>query len=347
MPASKPTSGSSLNASNPYGITVAWFLNENTGTTATDAGTNALVGTLTNMDPEHEMIVTGGTGGNAAYNQTYSPSGSEYGKPKYVSADNNYKLSFWYGMDPEMDGAWYLWPVAAYDPWMDSYASTKAGNVAAEGGTYSNSFAVAEGDAGPDAWFDRGLHFVDDGSRDHVLVTSPTPLQFGTGDFTICIGYEREAATQGMIFCIGDGFGLSIRENNFYLRFGGAWPEFPSASACLTTGSTHHIAIKFDRDGYARLYHNGSYVSQVSIAAYASTSITGNVFIGASGDLAYGGDGWNWDGYIDYVYSMPGLMSDANAATLTADPYLDMTSGSSPTVPIAAISQYYRRRRTA
>lgn len=333
MPTERPAFDAELDSTNPITTGVgfaSWFAEDvaNPGR-LTDVSGNALHGTLTNLDPDYQMVVTGGTDGNTVYNQTYSPAGSEYGKTKYLSADGLYKLSFWYMMDPEMDGYWFLWAASGSEPGMDGYASYKAGNVAANEGTYSGGFAVAQGDIAPGPWFADGILCTAGGGGHISVPNTGGALNFGTSDYTIAMRYKT-AANIGLVptaLSIGTDatpamtIGVDASRpwggtDSFAINGGGV---FPSSSSVWTVNVAKSVVITADRDGNAKLFVNGSSFAQVDYSAQ-SASITGTTLLIGAKHGAVPNDNWGWQGYIDGLVIWPSrLLSDADAATVSGD----------------------------
>ena len=339
MPTAKPAFDAALDTGNALttGIEFAsWCVTDPANPTRlTDVSGNGLHGTLTNLAAAYEMDVTGGTGGNAAYNQTYSPAGTENGRTKYLSADSNYKLSYFYMMDPSMDGAWYLWAAAGTMPWMDGYVSTKAGDVAAEGGSYSNSFAVAQGDLAPGPWFDDGLELTT--SPGYVSITTDNDAEPGTNDFSVVFDYTYTGPISGQAACLfwwsGGGKAVALfrwpaNENwatpilSVYINDGTTVVNAPvSSSGAFWAQDTRVVgAVTFNRDGYARVFADGTYLGQADISsAYRTLSDMGTLLLGTRTELY---PTWSFGGRLHTVLIYPSrLLSDAEVGDISDDIY--------------------------
>lgn len=250
-----------------------------------------LDGTLTGFTQDYSILVSGG----GFSNTEFVPNGTEYGKTKYLSPDGNTKLSYWYMMDPEMDGAWYIWAATASDPWMDDYLSTKAGTGDAWGGTYSSSYTVAQGDLQPGPWFEDGLEFsggyVDFGDVGNAV-------QPGTGDVTLLFDWTNKGTGTTALFNWSTPWPPAPRialwgtpGTDLYLSIDNpsgveVQTTFANSAALWATLNTPRaIAVSIKRAGYAKLFIDGKFISQIGIS-----SITGDL---SGMSLCRLGGNWN------------------------------------------------------
>ena len=327
-----------------------------------------LDGTLTNFSPTYNITVNGGSFSDA----TFSPSGTEYGKTKYLSADGNTKVSYWYMMDPEMDGAWYVWASTATEPWMDGYDAEAYTTGDAWDGSYSNSYTVAQGAAQPGPWFADGLEFSGGGA---INLPVSDVMQPCLGDVTFAFDYVyKNQVADGRadsLFWMYEVWG-SVPNIGLYRWAGaGGWSDpvlrlsiagttgsavtadFPSSGIVWTVGVRRRVVVTIARGGYARLFVDGKYISQVSISG-AAGSLTGltNWRLGANG---YDWDGtWTFKGrFRRFEYHRRALTdSEAAAWTGTTDrvavmPRLPLFAFVPGEAPAAATGAYYYRYLTS
>lgn len=333
MPTAKPAFDTPLDSGNALtaGIGLcAWCAKDDANPTRlTDVSGNALHGTLTGLDPAYGVVVTGGSGGGAVYNQTYTPNGTAYGKPTMLSADTSYICQYYYEMEPEMDGRWLLMPVAG-DPSTDAVA-TKTGTGDAWGGTWSGGFSVAQGDPAPGPWFADGLQFGGGGYVDFGDI--PDDHQPGTNDFTLIFDITNAAVVQSpstllcwyaspagapWIFIYNSGGLLHL---NMHDGSAGVNEDFADSGTAFTASTRRKIGLSFDRSGYCRLTIGGTYVSQIDISA-CSGSLAGmnNCRVGTEWNAAAS---WAFEGMLNtgpIIYPAT-LLSDANHATIAGDIY--------------------------
>ena len=300
---------------------------------------NPLDGTLTGFSPTYAIVVNGGSFTDA----TFTPSGTEYGKAKYLSPDGNTKVSYWYMMDPEMDGAWYIWAANATEPWMDGYDAEAYTTGDAWDGSYSNSYTVAQGSLQPGPWFGDGLLFPVGDVR--VAVSTPSEVEPGTGDFSVAIDYiYLNPVGSGFVSTLfqWSGGGKTIRVQRWYSDPNYDTPYTRiyindgthsitgdiSGTAPWIVGQANRIAVVFHRASVAYLYLNGELLGSVSIStASGSLSGMGYLDIGSLRTDAYGTwsfngkmrrfEYWNraltadeaiaWTGTTDHVAVMPRL----------------------------------------
>ena len=329
---------------------------------------NPLDGTLINFSPTYNITVNGGSFSDA----TFSPSGTEYGKTKYLSADGNTKVSYWYMMDPEMDGAWYVWASTATEPWMDGYDAEAYTTGDAWDGSYSNSYTVAQGAAQPGPWFADGLEFSGGGA---INLPVSDVMQPCLGDVTFAFDYVyKNQVADGRadsLFWMYEVWG-SVPNIGLYRWAGaGGWSDpvlrlsiagttgsavtadFPSSGIVWTVGVRRRVVVTIARGGYARLFVDGKYISQVSISG-AAGSLTGltNWRLGANG---YDWDGtWTFKGrFRRFEYHRRALTdSEAAAWTGTTDrvavmPRLPLFAFVPGEAPAAATGAYYYRYLTS
>ena len=147
----------------------SWFT-EGAGARVTDVSHNGLHGVMNGFAPATTIVVSGGSGGNAAYNQTYTPSGSYDGQPKYVSADSNY----WCVFDGMMNWTWALMPANGMPMW-DAVAYNNDSS-APTAGSWSAGFSVVAGDVLPGPWFADGGGSLQFGGSDYVLLGTDSRL---------------------------------------------------------------------------------------------------------------------------------------------------------------------------
>ena len=338
MPASKPAFDAALDGGNALttGIVWAsWFAEDEAyPTRLTDVSGNANHGTLTGLDPARRLIVSGGT--PSGYNQTYNPSGD-----KWVSADGLYQLSH-----DDMGKSWILcplndlWSSVAYNyyehPWE---------------GTWSASFTVVQGDAVPGPWFDDGLQF--NGSGIVEVGDISNDLQPGTGNFSLTFHYTLGANptvggpdtlfywspstadpgyTSPLVSVLrwaGEGGWDADPLMRIDIRDGAgniAWEVFPGSGAAWAQNTCVIITITFDRSGYAKLYINGTYISQQTIS-HVSGSLSGMAVC----NFGKFGTGWAFNERLNTVlYHQGEALTAAQAATIAADIY-DLAAASGET----------------
>lgn len=315
--------------------------------------TPPLDGTLTGFTSDYSILVSGG----GFSNTVFSPSGTEYGKTKYLSSDGNYKVSYWYMMEPEMDGAWYLWGINATDPWMDGYDSYKSGTGDAWGGTWSNSYSVAQGDLQPGPWFADGLEFSG-GYIDFGEVSDA--VQPGTGDFTLLFEWTNQGTGTTALFnwstpwppaprialwgTPGSDLYLSI-DNPSGVEVQATFTN--SAALWATLNTPRKIGVKFVRAGYAKLFIDGKFISQIDIS-----SITGDL---SGMSLCRLGAEWNPAGhwrpqgrFRRFEYHKRAL-TDREAAAWTGNPWrvfqqpqLPLMAFTDGAPPVTYSGYYYR-----
>lgn len=334
MPASKPAVGAVLDADNPYGITVAVLLNEGEGGWAGDCGPAGLNGTLEGTDLYYEFTVSGGTGGNAVYNQTYAPGGAYPGYPgkvKYVSADGNY----WCVYD-DMSMAWALMP-ANGDPMMDAVDYNDTAISPWSGSWYS--FTVNSGNAWSPWQADGVRVFAGVGSYINIPNTGDA-LDLGTGDFSLLIkckagpgvGVSNEAGQVAQLITLLGGMRIGIDQAqpwggtfNFAVNGDSNRAVFASSTGVYSDRANHVIAITCDRDGNASLTCDGSAVAQSDMSALSGVDLsTGDIQLGVRYPNDLNNQGWCWDGWIDTFYLAPGVVwTPAQAQALTADPWME------------------------
>jgi hypothetical protein len=177
-PSAKPPYYWPVERENPLArglVFCSWF-GEGAGLRLGDVSGQGLHGVMTGFAPATTIVVSGGSGGNAVYNQEYTPSGSYGGKPKYVSADSNY----WCVFDDMMSWAWVLMPADAM-PW-EAVASNNDSS-APTAGSWSAGFSVVAGDALPGPWFADGGGCLRFGGSDRVEV--PDSALFDSGPLTV------------------------------------------------------------------------------------------------------------------------------------------------------------------
>ena len=356
---SLPGTWAAVNAGNEPAPTVA----QNTNNVVSAP----LDGTLINFSPTYNITVNGG----AFTDETFTPRGTEYGQTKYLSADGNTKVSYFYEMDPSMDGAWYLWASTASHPWMDGYETSSNVVGPAWTGSWTGGYTVTQGDAQPGPWFSDGLDF--NNSNYVSIPNTGSVFDFGLGDFTICARLKAGAslgqAAQLLSFDNSDptkwiGVGIDSLQpwggsSNWAISVGGAagrtvYP-FPSSTAVYTANTSNAIVITADRDGYAKLFLNGSYVSQVDISAVSALNFgsMGNLEIGVHSELI-GNSGWCWDGFIGRLEIFNRALTDDEATAWTGNsdrvavmPRLPLFAFMPGDTPATATGAYYYRYLTS
>jgi hypothetical protein len=248
------------------------------GTYPVQVITAPLDGTLTGFTSNYSILVSGGIFSSTEF----LPNGTEYGKTKYTYGA--YKVSYWYMMEPEMDGAWYLWGINATDPSMDGYLSYKSGTGDAWGGTWSNSYSVAQGTLQPGPWFADGLQTSDNPA--YVTITTTAAVEPGTGDFTVAFDAKWNCAiadragvwfhwTNGtkQIMLYGwpdDGSDWTNKKAlRLYMTDGthSITADFANTRAAYTYNTTRRIVVTFERAGYAKCFIDGQFCSQVNISS--------------------------------------------------------------------------------
>ena len=370
VPAPKPAFDTGLDAASAVAAAefASWFAEDDANPTRlTDVSGNALHGTLVGLSAAYNIVVNGGLFTNAEF----VPSGTEYGQTKYLSADGNTKVSYFYEMDPSMDGAWYLWASTASHPWMDGYDSSSFVVGPAWTGSWTGGYTVTQGDAQPGPWFSDGLDF--NNSNYVSIPNTGSAFDFGLGDFTICARLKAGAslgqAAQLLSFDNSDptkwiGVGIDSLQpwggsSNWAISVGGAagrtvYP-FPSSTAVYTANTSNAIVITADRDGYAKLFLNGSYVSQVDISAVSALNFgsMGNLEIGVHSELI-GNSGWCWDGFIGRLEIFNRALTDDEATAWTGNsdrvavmPRLPLFAFMPGDTPATATGAYYYRYLTS
>jgi len=138
-----------------------------------------------------------------------------------------------------------------------------------------------------------------------------TPLDFGVGDFSISFWHksnddwtrEHQILGSGNFYLHLNNAGGSAEKVNVYV--GNVYRAIVFDSKRLST-NWNHIVVTFDRSDLMKVYVNGSYEGNVSIAGESGQDIinTGNLAIGEANATA--GRGWN--GYLADVRFYKGIL---------------------------------------
>jgi len=168
------------------------------------------------------------------------------------------------------------------------------GAVAADSsGTGNNGLLMPSG-SGP-AWIGgksgTALHY--DGINDRVNCGNGTGLQFGTSDISISFWIRTDPAgplstiisksdMEGRFWVVDDAAGGTMSINCY---FGPGKDYWRSGTVNLDDGKWHHIAATFDRDGFERLYVDGSLDAERDISGASSNSWNASYNIWISGGI--------------------------------------------------------------
>lgn len=304
------------------GPVAAWLLNDGAGAVARDSGPYGIQGSLVGLASEYGASVTGGIFSAAEF----APSGTAYGKTRYVYG--SYKLSYWYMMDPEMDGAWYLWDINASDPWMDGYLATKAGTGDAWGGSYGATYSVSMGNLSPSPWRANGL--CQSGSG-YLSLANHNLLEPGTtGNWSIVwtatptvddsARYWFSKHNGGTGWALG-GAGYST---SWYVIIGsgmGHYVQLNTSVPAIVAGTRMVMAATFDRSGSARLYRDGIEIGSVGITGLTQSASSGTpILVGRHyNDI----ESCRVPGVYEHLSYFPRVLSSSEIAAYAQAPYRD------------------------
>lgn len=340
VPAPKPAFDTGLDAASAVAAAefASWFAEDEANPTRlTDVSGNALHGTLTDLEPNYAATVSGGS--PAGVNGTYLPAGAVWRNDTYEIAED------W--MMPG-EGNWVLYPIGG-DQMMDAMYWGSGG--ATPWGATWGTITVAQGDMQEGPFFPTGLLFSGGGGGYVSVPNTGAAFDFGTGDFTIVakimatasLGVAAQLLTFDNTTDVNAKLAIGIDATrpwggsaNWALNIGWGGSTsyrfaFPSSTDVYEAGATNTFVIKADRDGLAKLYLNGSFISHVDISSASDVNFSGmsGLDVGVHSD-SVGNSGWCWDGYIDCLIVVPGLLSDADAARISGDIYA-LAEGSEPT----------------
>ena len=291
------------------------------GATVQDQSANDHDGTLVGLADGYVVAVSGGTGGNTAYNQNYNPTAALNGKTEYISADGNYAAAY-----DTTNARWVLMPAGGY-PEMDAVAYNNDVDNPWEG-TWTGGFTVTQG-AAWSRWQTDGLYVSGGG---HVELAAGDTVSLGLQDFSIVWIAKAHDPGSGCrwIFADQDSYsGLALARNNassVYLELSSSsqrnyWQEISLSQDLCPDDVTAACAVTVNRDGLATFYRDGASIGTQDVSAAVSNDMSSMAVLRLFGARSGVDASQSFVGWAQRVWVFVGrVLTAAEVAELHANP---------------------------